>query len=90
MIVILNRAVGAPADNEEGSEAQLAKLFAAQGTQIRIVQPDENEDLAALAREALTSADPIIVAGGGDGTISGVAAVLAGSNKTLGFCPSAR
>lgn len=87
MIVILNRAAGAPSENGDESDAKITELFAAQGANIRIVQPDEHTDLASLAREAANDSEPVVVAGGGDGTISAVAAALAGSGKTLGVLP---
>lgn len=85
--MILNRAAGAPTEKEEESDANIRNVFAASGAQIRIVQPDQNRDLAALAQEAADDAEPIVVAGGGDGTISAVAGTLAGSGKTLGVLP---
>ncbi len=87
MIVILNRAAGAPSDNGEESDDAIRELFASHGAEVQIVHPDEGHDLVALAEEALRGGMDPIVAGGGDGTISAVAAVLAGSGKTLGVLP---
>ncbi|HSH37828.1 MAG TPA: diacylglycerol kinase family protein, partial [Chthoniobacterales bacterium] len=42
---------------------------------------------SALARDAAQSSDDVIVAAGGDGTISAIASQLAGTNKTLGVLP---
>jgi len=87
MIVILNRAAGGPNDNPEESDDQLRALFTGRADDLRIVHPDQTRDLSALAREAAEGPDAVVVAGGGDGTISAVAAALAGSGKTLGVLP---
>ena len=85
--MILNRAAGTPAEKSEESDAKIAELFAAEGAQIRIVHPDDQTNLAALAKAAADNSEPIVVAGGGDGTISAVAAALADTGKTLGVLP---
>lgn len=87
MIVILNRAAGRPAEKAEESDEAIEKLFATNGARVRILHPDENTDLTALARKAAADSEPVVVAGGGDGTISAVAGQLAGSGKTLGVLP---
>ncbi|MEP6955980.1 MAG: diacylglycerol kinase family protein [Chthoniobacterales bacterium] len=87
MIVILNRSAGGPGENSEEDDRQLRALFASHGTEVRIVHPDEGRDLSALAQEAMRDSHEVVVAGGGDGTISAVAAVLAGTAKTLGVLP---
>ncbi len=86
MIVILNRAAGTSAKTEE-LDAKICAEFAAAGVKVEMKHPEEGKDLAVLAREALEGPDEIIVAGGGDGTISAVAGVLAGTDKTLGILP---
>ena len=87
MIVILNRAAGGPSDNSDKSDAKLRELFSGHGVDVRIVHPDERRDLSTCAREAAEGPDAVIIAGGGDGTISAVAAALAGTGKTLGVLP---
>ena len=57
------------------------------GANARIVEPDAARDLSALARDAAQNDDDVIVAAGGDGTVSAVASHLAGTNKTLGVLP---
>ncbi|MFL6567720.1 MAG: diacylglycerol/lipid kinase family protein, partial [Chthoniobacterales bacterium] len=86
MIVILNRAAGTSAKTDE-IDAAVHEQFAAAGANVEIRHPDERHDLATVAREAAKSSDEVIVAGGGDGTISAVAGVLAGTEKTLGVLP---
>jgi YegS/Rv2252/BmrU family lipid kinase len=83
MIVIMNRGAGGPDD----PQARIVELFAAQGETPRIVQPTDDKDITAVAREAAESDAKIIVAAGGDGTISAVAAELAGTDKILGVLP---
>jgi diacylglycerol kinase family enzyme len=83
MIVIMNRGAGGPDD----PEARIVELFRALGETPRVVHPEGDKDIAAIAREAAESSEQIIVAAGGDGTISAVAAALAGTDKILGVLP---
>ncbi len=85
--MILNHSAGTSAPSAEESDQEMRALFARAGAEARIVHPDENHDLAALAREAVASSEELIVAGGGDGTISAVAGALAGTGKILGVLP---
>ena len=87
MIVILNRAAGAGATTGDQSDDAIVQLFAQQGKTAQIRHPDATSDLTALAQEAAAGAEEMIVAGGGDGTISAVAAALAGTGKALGILP---
>ncbi len=83
MIVIMNRGAG----GREDPEARIVELLRSHGKEPRVMHPDQTRDIATLAREAARTGDPIIVAAGGDGTISTVAAELAGSDKILGVLP---
>ncbi len=83
--MILNRAAGGP--NDDGAADKVRTLFKAAGIEPTIQHPDETHDLSALARAAAESTDDVVVAGGGDGTISAVAGALAGTEKTLGVLP---
>jgi diacylglycerol kinase family enzyme len=83
MIVIMNRGAGGPDD----PRAHIIELFEALGETPRIVQPNGDKDIAGVAREAAAGSEKIIVAAGGDGTISAVAAELAGTDKILGVLP---
>ncbi len=87
MIVILNRTAGGADVKPEESDAKIRELFQTHGAEARIVNPDREKDLAALAREAAEGTEDTVVAGGGDGTISAVASALADSGKTLGVLP---
>jgi diacylglycerol kinase family enzyme len=79
----MNRGAGGPDD----PRARIVELFKALGEAPRIIQPDGENDIVSVAREAANSRDEIIVAAGGDGTISAVASALAGTDKILGVLP---
>jgi diacylglycerol kinase family enzyme len=83
MLVIMNKGAGGPDD----PEARIRELFRAGGTDPEFLHPSENKDITAIAREAVESAARTIVAAGGDGTISAVAAAVAGTDKVLGVLP---
>lgn len=83
MVVIMNRSAGGPDDPQE----RIAELFRAQDESPRIVQPNGGDDICSIARAAAKSSERIVVAAGGDGTISAVAAELAGTDKILGVLP---
>jgi YegS/Rv2252/BmrU family lipid kinase len=83
MIVIMNRGAGGPED----PEARIVELLRSHSKEPRVVHPDQTRDIATLAREAARTTEPVIVAAGGDGTISTVAAALVGSDKILGVVP---
>ena len=87
MIVILNRAAGGNSKPAEDSDERIRQLLAGGATELRIMRPDEKADLSAVAQQAAKDPDQLIVAGGGDGTVSAVAAALAGTGKTLGVLP---
>ena len=86
MTVIVNTGAGASGDGDT-LVARITSLFVAQGAQPRVVYPTAGQDLRALAREALARGEETIIAAGGDGTISAVAAELVDSGKTLGVLP---
>jgi diacylglycerol kinase family enzyme len=83
MIVIMNRGAGGPGD----PQARIVGLFRAHGETPRIVQPNGDDDICSIARQAAESSERIVVAAGGDGTVSAVAAELAGTGKILGVLP---
>lgn len=87
MIVILNAGAGTNSDGEKEARSKIAEAFRTAGTDVSIVTPDSSKDLTTLAREATESGEGPIVAAGGDGTVSAVAAALAGSDKILGVLP---
>jgi diacylglycerol kinase family enzyme len=87
MIMIMNQGAGKSGNGEESPETRIIELFAALGEKPRMVQPKQGEDISSLAREAAKSGEKTIVAAGGDGTVSGVAGELAGTDKILGVLP---
>ena len=87
MTVIVNSGAGTGSNGESPAEA-IERHFTNAGVNARILQPTASHDLGRLARDAAGDSDNIIVAAGGDGTISAVAAELIGTNKTLGVLPT--
>jgi diacylglycerol kinase family enzyme len=83
MIVVMNRSAGGADD----PGARIVELFRGHGQHPQIVQPDDGHDIAAVASEAAKTSEQVVVAAGGDGTISAVAAALAGTDKILGVLP---
>ncbi|HEX4631261.1 MAG TPA: diacylglycerol kinase family protein [Chthoniobacterales bacterium] len=83
MIVIMNHGAG----GREDPEARIVELLRSHDWEPHVLHPDQTRDIAALAREAARTTEPVIVAAGGDGTISTVAAALVGSDKILGVLP---
>ena len=83
--VILNARAGS---SEAGGACEnLDEVFAASGLEPRLLKAGPDENIVDLTRRALRERPPMIVAGGGDGTISAVASVLAGTDVALGVLP---
>jgi diacylglycerol kinase family enzyme len=82
--VLVNGASGA--GHGENIAAQLEKRFRAAGAEPRI-RLANGSDLGELAREALKQRPQRVVAAGGDGTVSAVASLLAGSRVALAVLP---
>jgi YegS/Rv2252/BmrU family lipid kinase len=83
--VIVNASAGARRPEELGRA--VAEAFAACGVEARVRVAREGEDVVRLARLALSNGARAVVAGGGDGTVSAVASLLAGTEKPLGVLP---
>jgi diacylglycerol kinase family enzyme len=83
--VILNVSAGT-AQKHPNLDADVADLFRASGCDAEIVRLPPGQDPADAARAASARA-AIVVAGGGDGTISGVAAGIVESRAALGVLP---
>jgi diacylglycerol kinase family enzyme len=82
---ILNGAAGSNRAREASD--RLADLFAQHGAQARILLARDGDEITALARRAADGGRTPVVAGGGDGTLSGVAAALIDTETALGVLP---
>src|SRR6185369_9538311 len=85
IIVLMNQAAGT-ASKEEISAATVEAAFRAAGVDATVEQV-EGKAMAARARAVLDDGFDAIVAGGGDGTVSCVAGVVAGTQTPLGVLP---
>lgn len=81
--VILNARSGSTSTNIE----ELQAMFGARGLDATVVSPKTGADVSSLAGSLARSGHGIIVAAGGDGTVSAVASALAGSETILGVLP---
>jgi diacylglycerol kinase family enzyme len=80
--VILNTSSGV--DSSHGS---LPGLLRENDIDAKIVIASKGADITALAKQLLQSGLRTLVAAGGDGTVSAVAAAIAGTGATLGVLP---
>jgi YegS/Rv2252/BmrU family lipid kinase len=73
-----------------GAEAytELRRLFASKGIEADILTAEDGNGVEARVREALRSRPEVVVAAGGDGTVSAVAALLRGTGVALGVLPT--
>ena len=85
MEVIVN--AGSGTDDKSGLRQQLTDAFAAAGIAARIHIARSGDELVSLGRQALAAGAQTIVAGGGDGTINAIAAIVAGTAARLGVLP---
>lgn len=83
--VIINAAGGSFVEGE--TEQKLKNAFAASGLEANIRLAKTGEQIGEFAEAAIKSNAEIIVAGGGDGTISSVAAFVSNTVKTFGVLP---
>lgn len=65
----------------------LERSFQSAGLHLRIVAASGTHGIRDVARAAVDNGENIIVAGGGDGTVSAVAGVLAGTQAAMGVLP---
>ena len=83
--VIINGSAGSGHDDQQAKD--LCEKFAAQGLDARITLAANGAEIIQAARDALASSMPIVVAGGGDGTINAVASVMVGTGVAFGVLP---
>ncbi len=86
--VIVNH--GSGSGHEADVKDRLGKAFEAHGAQAKISLARSGPEVISMAQEAARGDADVIVAAGGDGTISSVASVLVGSadgGKVLGVLP---
>jgi diacylglycerol kinase family enzyme len=86
MVVIVLNSTSGPA-RRPGLRATIADLFRGAGVDARIRELAPPCDIRATVRQALTEHPDAVIAGGGDGTISGVASALAGTPTPMGVLP---
>lgn len=82
--VVVN--LGSGGRDQKVIAGEIASAFAAHGVEAPIALVTGRE-VAGAARRAIKAGATVIVAGGGDGTISTVASLLAGTGATLGVLP---
>jgi diacylglycerol kinase family enzyme len=86
MFVIINADARSVARNPAEMHSKVAALFRVKGAHPQIVIA-KGKDVSAITRRAVEENQETIVAGGGDGTVSTVAAEIAGTRITLGVLP---
>lgn len=83
--VIVNSSSGS--GHEEGIEKTLADAFKAAGAEARISMAQTGAEVITFAKRAAKGDADVVVAAGGDGTISSVAAAIIDTTKSLGVLP---
>ncbi len=83
--VIVNAAAGS--GNGEKRIAELRELFRAAALPVRILPARSGGELRSIAKSAMREQPRMIVAGGGDGTVSTVASLLKATDIALGVLP---
>ena len=83
--VILNQRSGSSGRDE--AVPRVIDRLRAGGFEPRVMVATSGDELRDAVRSAAAGDAEVVVAGGGDGTICGVASALTGSGKTLGILP---
>jgi diacylglycerol kinase family enzyme len=83
--VIINATAGT--GHADAECASLREAFAAAGLDARVFPAGSGKELVEIAERVSSEKPPVIVAGGGDGTLNAVASVIAGSEVALGVLP---
>jgi diacylglycerol kinase family enzyme len=85
ILCLLNGMAGS--DTAEARRDEIARAFAALNQPVEIVLCYEFDGMGPQAKEAAARGDRLVIAGGGDGTISTVANALAGTDTALAILP---
>jgi len=85
IVCILN--CSANSQKAEASCESVTERFADKGVEVDVHVVRDGSDISCLASEAVKQGATIVVAGGGDGTISAVASHLVGTGIALGVIP---
>jgi diacylglycerol kinase family enzyme len=83
--VILNLSSGNAEDRK--TIESVSEAFHAAGAEAEVQRAASGEEVGELARRAASGESDVVVVGGGDGTLSSAASVLAGGPKALGVLP---
>lgn len=83
-VVIINSGAGGASDSEQ--EVAIRSAFERSGYEVDLQHVSSGEELVPTAQHAASNHD-ILIAAGGDGTISAVASVAVQQGKTLGVLP---
>lgn len=83
--IIINAASGS--SDKEDERQILAETFKNEDADVQINLAKSGNEIVAMAKKAARGDSEIIVAGGGDGTVSAVASELVGTDKILGVLP---
>lgn len=85
IIVIANERSGSEIDRE--TTRRLRESLDAHGLPATVAVAQSGEEIASVARKGLEKEPAMIVAAGGDGTVSLIASIVAGSGVPLGVLP---
>jgi diacylglycerol kinase family enzyme len=85
VVFVLNGAAGS--NQAPKAREMITRIAAEAGTRVLIHIAGSGTDLCDLARRAVEERSSMVVAGGGDGTVSAVASVLVGGDSVLGVLP---
>ena len=66
---------------------RLVELFRKAGAEPRLHLARSHDEMLGIARRLVEGRAPLIIAGGGDGTVNALASVLAGTDTALGVLP---
>ena len=66
---------------------RLVELFRKAGAEPRLHLARSHDEMLGIARRLVEERAPLIIAGGGDGTVNALASVLAGTDTALGVLP---